>query len=149
MADNPQFNAVLGEMADLHDRKNHDYAEDNNPYSNFEYAAAHAGVTVQQVFDVMLGIKQARLRQLTVKDAINESIRDSMIDRAVYAALAVAYYDAQAAQGTPPQPSLFAGTLEKVTALATRATLNPNRNLYCVPAPPDHIEGAEFRSEGD
>jgi hypothetical protein len=65
MAHNPAFHALLSRMGETHDKKNHDYAEDGNPYSNFEFAAQFAGVSVQQVFDVMIGIKQARLLVLT------------------------------------------------------------------------------------
>lgn len=93
---NPYFNDTLAVMAQLHDRKNHDYAEDDNPFSNFEMAAQYAGVSVQTVFNVLLGVKQARIAELEAKIAngdmpLHESLDDSRLDRAVYAALAVAY----------------------------------------------------------
>jgi hypothetical protein len=98
---NPYFNDTLATMAQLHDRKNHDYAEDDNPFSNFEMAASYASVPVQKVFDVLLGVKQARIDELTAKIANgdpprNESLEDSRLDRAVYAALSVAYSRRQA-----------------------------------------------------
>jgi hypothetical protein len=75
---------LLDEMRALHDRKSHDYAEDGNPYSNFEFAAQLAeGFTgVDAVFAVLMGIKLARLRELTAKGKTpnNESIEDTRRD---------------------------------------------------------------------
>lgn len=90
---NPKFNRVLDCMRRTHDQKNADYAIDGNPFSNFEEAAASAGVTVDQVFAVLIGIKQARIKALTSqgKAPQNESLQDSIKDLAVYAALRAAY----------------------------------------------------------
>jgi hypothetical protein len=87
--------AVLDEMRTLLERKNHDYAQDANPFSNFEHAAAVAGVPVETVFLVMIGVKIARLIELTSsgKTPNNESIRDTRIDLANYATLNAAYHD--------------------------------------------------------
>ena len=94
MAHNPKFHALLASMGDTHDAKNADYAEDGNPYSNFEFAAAFAGVTVEQVFDVLIGVKQARLLNLTRpgKEPKHESIADTRLDQAVYVALKASYH---------------------------------------------------------
>jgi len=93
MPNNPHFSGLLAEMAALHDQKNHDYAHDENPYSNFEEAAAEAGLTVAQVFAVMIGIKNARIRELerAGKDPQNESVLDSYMDRCMYTALDLSY----------------------------------------------------------
>lgn len=90
---NPAFNALLDEMKEIHERKNSDYAQDGSPYSNFEFAAQTAGVTVDQVFRVLIGVKLARLNVLTAsgKEPNNESIQDTRKDLAVYAALQAAY----------------------------------------------------------
>lgn len=94
---NPKFHKLLERMASTHDKKNEDYATAGNPYSNFEEAAAFAGVTVEQVFDVLIGIKQARLKELTQsgKKPNNESIQDTRLDAAVYAALRASYFEDQ------------------------------------------------------
>jgi len=94
MASNPKFDAVLAAMAEIHQKKNHDYAKDSNPYSNFEGAAATAGCSVDTVFMVLMGIKMERLRELLTsgKDAQNESVQDSRMDLAVYAALWASYH---------------------------------------------------------
>ena len=93
MPRNPAFDALLTRMGEIHDRKNQDYAQLANPYSNFEEAAAAAGITVDQVFAVLMGIKQARLKELTSTSKIpnNESLQDTKLDLAVYAALRASY----------------------------------------------------------
>lgn len=93
MPNNPHFSALLGEMAQLHDQKNHDYAHDENPYSNFEEAAKEVDVSVHTVFAVMIAIKNARIRELerAGKDPQNESLLDSYMDRCMYTALDLSY----------------------------------------------------------
>lgn len=85
---------TLEEMGDLLRSKNHDYASDSNQFSNFEHAATVAGVTVEQVFLVMMGVKTARLIELTTsgKTPNNEAVQDTRIDLANYAALNAAYH---------------------------------------------------------
>lgn len=93
---NPRFAALLAEMGQLHDSKNADYASDGNPYSNFEEAAAVAeGFTgVDAVFASLIGVKLARLRELTSagKTPNHEGIEDTRKDLAMYAALWASYY---------------------------------------------------------
>jgi hypothetical protein len=95
MAKSPKFKMLLHEMGELHDSKNNDYAQDGNPFSNFEEAAKVAeGFTgTDAVFAVLIGIKLARLRELTraKKTPNNESINDTRKDLAMYAALWAAY----------------------------------------------------------
>ena len=84
--------AVLDEMQALIELKAADYADDGNPFSNFEQAAAFVGLTVDQVFAVMIGIKMARLGQLmSGKNPNFESENDSWMDLANYIALKLAY----------------------------------------------------------
>ena len=91
---NPKFATILEQMANMHNRKSHDYARDSNPYSNFEESAITAGVPVDTVFAVMIGIKMARLAELTRagKEPNNESIQDTRVDLAVYSALWASYH---------------------------------------------------------
>lgn len=78
-------------MEDLHERKNHDYASDGNPYSNFEYAAMVSKDftdPVDRVFATLIGVKLARLQELTKgKVPNNESVNDTYLDLANYAAI--------------------------------------------------------------
>ena len=90
---NPKFKALLEQMAVLHARKNHDYANDQNPYSNFEEAAQVAGCSAETVFLVLIGVKLARLRELTRsgKTPNNETIQDTRMDLTMYCALYTSY----------------------------------------------------------
>ena len=91
MANNPRFTRLLHDMAQLHDRKNHDYAKDADPYSNFREAAlvAQGFDGLDAVFAALIGVKLARLRELKAsgKAPKNESIHDTLMDLAMYAAL--------------------------------------------------------------
>lgn len=84
----PRFYALLEEIADLHSRKNHDYAKTTEPLSNFRKCEAF-GVPAFKGVLVRLSDKWSRIEQLAGgKTAKNESLRDSLIDSAVYALLA-------------------------------------------------------------
>jgi hypothetical protein len=75
-------------MHEIHEGKNSDYSDDSNPYSNFEGTAELTGLTTEQVFHVQLGNKMERLRQLmSGKEPNHESLDDTILDLAVYAAL--------------------------------------------------------------
>lgn len=87
-------------MEKLHDAKNEDYAEEGNPFSNFEGVAAMTGLMVDQVFQVIIGIKMMRLREL-LGEAVTpnfESTDDTIMDLAVYAAIWKAW---RLKQGSP------------------------------------------------
>ena len=83
------FSELLSDMQELHAKKSHDYAAENDPYSNFKRAAHIAKVPVDTVFKVMLGIKMARIEELMAahKDPLNESLDDSFKDLCVYTCL--------------------------------------------------------------
>lgn len=94
MAHNARFVALLKEMRELHDRKNADYAMPGDPLSNFRQAGVlvdtfrEAGAEgIDLVFAALVGIKLARLAQLSRRAPLNESRQDTQRDLAVYAAL--------------------------------------------------------------
>lgn len=91
---NPKFDALLTKMSEMHEKKAADYANSSNRYSNFEEAAVSGGTDVSTVFKTMIGIKLARLNELEGKGKTpnNESIQDSRLDLAVYAALYASYF---------------------------------------------------------
>ena len=95
MARNPKFEMLLEEMRELHERKNADYARNDDPLSNFtEAAQVAAGFTgIDAVFATLIGVKLARLRELTRtgKAPNNESIADTRKDLAMYSVLWAAY----------------------------------------------------------
>lgn len=112
VADNPKFDKLLQQMADLHEKKNHDYA-DENPYSNFEGAAAIVGCDVDTIFRALIGIKLERLRVLlsSGKTPNNESVQDSRMDLTMYCALWTSYHleedNKSHAVGSPNMPPII------------------------------------------
>lgn len=88
---NPIHSEILDKCKELHEKKSHDYAQDDNPFSNFEYAAKVAEPftdPVDRVFATLIGVKLARLAELRKgKEPKNESIEDTCIDFVNYAAI--------------------------------------------------------------
>ena len=76
---------ILGKMED--------YSSDSDPWSNFRFSADAAGITVDQGFLFLYGVKIARLRELLVagKTPNNESIDDTLVDLSNYAAVHRSY----------------------------------------------------------
>ena len=96
IANHPVFE-VFDRMRATVESKAGDYADDGNVYSNFEGAAHVAGITVDQVFMTLIGVKVERLRQLmSGKEPNHEAIDDTRIDLANYAALWQGYAEEQA-----------------------------------------------------
>ena len=85
---NQTFNNLMDSIKELHDKKNHDYANKNNPYSNFEFASLlirEFTDPVDQAFVCLIGVKLARLGQLlSGKEPNNESVEDTMRDLTTY-----------------------------------------------------------------
>jgi hypothetical protein len=92
---NPKFSALLKRMELIHDKKNSDYADGIDPYSNFTYAAKVSEIftnPIDRVFAVLIGIKLARIAELGKgKDPRNESLDDSFLDIATYTAIWASY----------------------------------------------------------
>jgi hypothetical protein len=85
----PRFYDLLEEIAELHSRKSHDYTPAGDPLANFK-RSERFGVPAWKSALVRMGDKWARIEQLSVgKAAQNESLRDSLVDNAVYSLLAV------------------------------------------------------------
>lgn len=87
----PGFYMLLGDMAELHSRKNHDYAGSGDPLRNF-YKSREQGVEPWRGIMIRLSDKWSRLEsfcrqnELKVKD---ESLEDTLMDNAVYSLLAI------------------------------------------------------------
>lgn len=96
MRRNKTFDDLMDSIKELYDKKNHDYADKNNPYSNFEFAVSVINLfnnPVDQVFACMIGIKLDRLGQLlSGKTPNNESIEDTMRDLTTYCGIWTARY---------------------------------------------------------
>lgn len=86
---NPAFVKLLDEIKTLHENKNHDYAQDTDPLSNLRKSEA-MGIPAWKGVLVRLTDKWSRIEQLANgKEPKNESLRDSLIDNAVYSLLCV------------------------------------------------------------
>jgi len=85
----PRFYALLDEISALHSRKSHDYAPHDDPLANF-HRSERFGIPAWKGTLVRMGDKWSRLEQLASgKDPKNESLRDTLIDLAVYALIDV------------------------------------------------------------
>jgi|SRR6185436_10293659 len=95
---NPTFEQCLAKMKEVHERKNSDYSNLKDPYSNFKYAAALAEPftdPVDKVFAVLLGIKLARLAELRKPGRApkNEPIEDTFLDNSNYSVIWWSYFN--------------------------------------------------------
>lgn len=81
----PIFYELLNSMAEIHDRKSHDYASDNNPVGNYHFAGMLSKLfnsPEDSGFVGRIGEKLFRLANLenNSKTAMNESVEDTEID---------------------------------------------------------------------
>ena len=92
---NPAFVELIEEIKRLRESKNSDYAKDEDPLSNLRKCEAF-GIPAFKGVLVRLTDKWSRIEQLAGgKTPKHESLRDSLIDSAVYALLAVILLDEQ------------------------------------------------------
>jgi hypothetical protein len=92
---NPAFIDLIEEIKKLHESKNSDYATDADPLSNLRKCEAF-GIPAFKGVLVRLTDKWSRIEQLAGgKTPKHESLRDSLIDNAVYSLLAVVLLDEQ------------------------------------------------------
>lgn len=97
----PRFEKVLAQMADLHARKNRNYAGDGNPLSNLQ-RCERIGVPSLAGVVTRLQDKWSRIETLMngIPDLVGESLADTLLDNAVYSLLAlVIMQEAQATEG--------------------------------------------------
>lgn len=92
----PEFTSLLEKMKVIHEKKNKDYASQDNEFENFERSANIAewfNNPVDKSFVNLIGIKLARLATLLNSGAApnNESIGDSFLDLCTYCALWSSY----------------------------------------------------------
>jgi len=112
---NPAFVALLDEIRALHDSKNHDYTHDGDPLSNLRECEA-MGVPALTGVLVRLTDKWSRIKQLVSgKTPKHESLRDSLVDNAVYSLLAVLLLDE-----TLPAPSAEPSATSELAAPTRR-----------------------------
>lgn len=92
----PIFYGILEEMADIHDKKSHDYASNDNPYGNYHFAGQLACLFAHSPNDAgfvgRIAEKLYRLSNLekSGKTPQNESVEDTERDIATITALWIA-----------------------------------------------------------
>ena len=80
-------------MKELHDKKAHDYAKDEDPLSNLK-ECEKMGIPAWVGVLIRISDKISRLQQLTrKKPKVKESIEDNFLDIAVYSLLAIILYE--------------------------------------------------------
>ena len=87
----PGFYELLDQMAELHSRKNHDYAGKGTPLRNF-YKCKEMGVTPFTGVMVRLSDKWSRIESFMkqgILEVKGESVEDTLMDNAVYSLLGI------------------------------------------------------------
>ena len=91
----PEFIELLDASKAIHLKKNQDYANANNPFSNFERSAeliSWFSDPVDKSFIALIGTKLARIAELSDgRTPNNESLDDSFLDLVTYCGLWAAY----------------------------------------------------------
>ena len=82
---NEKFHELLKRIGDLHDKKNSDYADPEDPFSNFR-ACEGFDIPAWKGVMVRMSDKWSRLCNLSQTDTaiVNESFEDTCLDLAVY-----------------------------------------------------------------
>ena len=91
----PRFFALLDEMAEIHSRKNSDYAKSEDPLSNLK-ECEKLGVPAYMGTLIRMTDKFSRITQLSngKKPAVNdEAIEDTLKDLAAYSLLAIILFE--------------------------------------------------------
>lgn len=90
---NPGFESVLSEVRELHRSKARDYGTNADPWANLR-AGEPYGIPAWVHASVMVDHKSNRIQSFVTKGELqHESVRDSLLDRAVYALAALVLFD--------------------------------------------------------
>ena len=90
---NDPFERVLNEIRDLHNKKGADYGTTEDQFANVR-ASTHFGMPAWVGCAMRGNDKMVRIQSFCTKGKLeNESLRDALIDWAVYGILAVMLYD--------------------------------------------------------
>lgn len=87
----PRFYELLEEIAELHSRKNFNYAENGNPLSNLKSSEKYFNIPSHIGTAIRMADKWERLCQLIKgkKDVLGEAMADTLRDLAVYCLLEI------------------------------------------------------------
>jgi hypothetical protein len=94
----PRFYKLLDEIADIHSRKNYNYAENGNPLSNLKSSERYFLVPGSLGTAIRMADKWERFCQLMKgkQDLVGESIKDTLKDFAIYCLLEIILLDEEA-----------------------------------------------------
>jgi hypothetical protein len=101
---NDPFERVSAEMVKLQRVKADDYADEDDTLKNMRFVVDFLNIpayTLIEDCNAMVLRKCARIINLRGRSASNESVRDSYVDRAVYAVLAIVALNGDHETATP------------------------------------------------
>lgn len=82
------FHSMLGKIAQTHDRKAADYGTDGDPLANVRACETQLGIPAWVGTEIRIGDKNQRIASFIQKGELaNESVEDSILDRAVYSVI--------------------------------------------------------------
>ena len=90
-----RFYQLLDEMKSLHDKKRHDYAQEQDPFANFRLSEL-CGIDAWKGIAVRLGDKYSRLMSFIDKGELKfkeENIKDTFLDTAIYSLIGLILYE--------------------------------------------------------
>lgn len=87
-----QIETIYAQGIEIIKNKNHDYAEDSDPFKNFRYSEL-LGISIERAILVRIMDKIARISNLLDKEAKvkDEKIEDTLIDAINYLAILLTY----------------------------------------------------------
>lgn len=87
------FFKVVSEVVQLHERKQADYGQDSDPWANIRCSEPY-GIPAWVHASCLVDHKSRRIQSFVTKGKLaNESVRDSLLDRAVYSIAALVLFD--------------------------------------------------------
>jgi hypothetical protein len=87
------FSEILSEIDELHRSKQHDYGRDGDPWANLR-AGEPYGIPAWVHASTLVDHKSHRIQAFVTKGKLeHEGVRDSLLDRCVYAIGALVLYD--------------------------------------------------------
>jgi hypothetical protein len=90
-----EFNKILEEIKELHDKKQKDYGTDSDQFANIR-ASEKFGISAWVGAILRGNDKMSRIQAFVRKGKLeNETLEDSLIDLAVYAIIALTLYREQ------------------------------------------------------
>ena len=90
-----RFEELLEDMKEIHDKKRHDYANEDDIFANFSHSEL-AGIPSWKGTAIRLGDKFSRLMEFAKKETLevkDESIKDTLLDLANYALITHILYE--------------------------------------------------------